>query len=128
MKALYILIILGLLLCTAGCSSTPEVPKPTVRLITIIELKPSVWELGKDSGVFIMTQNQEIFFSSDPQVNQFLKVGATCTVILSPQTQEKPARSPASGNVVGLGGACVYAPVTLTLNSEEKAEKFWGIL
>lgn len=111
---LVLFLILGLVLCTAGCSGTPEAPKPTVRTITIIELKPSVWELGKDSGQFVMTKNQEIFFSSDPQVNQFLKVGATCTIILEAQTAEKPPRSPGSGDIIGLGGACIYPDPTST--------------
>lgn len=108
MRSLVILLILGLICCAAGCSQ-PEVLKPTVRTITIEELRPSVWELGKPSGVFVMTANQEIFFSKDPQVNQFLKLNATCTVILAPLTTENPPRSPASGDIIGLGGACTYA-------------------
>lgn len=116
MKYLAILLILCLLLVSAGCSGTPEAPKPTVRMITIQELKPSVWEIGKESGVFVMTKNQEIFFSSDPQVNQFLKVNATCSIILAAQTSEKPPRSPASGDIIGLGGTCSYPVEPATTN------------
>lgn len=99
----YFCLLLIMLVFVAGCSSVPEVSTVREKIITIVELRPSTWELGKESGVFVITADKMIYFSADQQVNQFLIVNSTCPVVIDSGVK---LRAPSQGTIVGMGGIC----------------------
>jgi len=101
----YLFILLIALIFLAGCSMAEEkVSHIREKTISIVEIRPSTWELGKDSGIFVITADKMIYFSKDQQINQFLSDNTTCKVMVDSETD---LRAPSQGTIIGLGGMCV---------------------